>query len=146
MIFLKRQLDPISLPGSVLISPTADAVVDGFAMRGILYKVTLARGQRCSRLRPIDEAEISTPVVVNQLAASARRKLYGHSPPAGVDRRALTSTSVVNCQFFELFGACRFPSYKLASPWNCSAAHELLLCYWKILLLEVRNSSPVQTF
>ena len=38
-----------------------------------------------------------------------RRKLYGHLMPceAGVDRRALTSPSVVYCQFFELFGAGR---------------------------------------
>ncbi|GFX14892.1 hypothetical protein TNCV_1486341 [Trichonephila clavipes] len=67
-------------------------------------------------------------------------KLYGHSPPceAGVDRRSLTSPSVVHSQFFELFGARRSTAFKLASLWNCSAAHELLLRDRKILLLEGR--------
>ncbi|GFV34041.1 hypothetical protein TNCV_309471 [Trichonephila clavipes] len=34
-------------------------------------------------------------------------KLYGHSRPYGadVDRRPLTSPSVIHCPFFELFGA-----------------------------------------
>ncbi|GFT43424.1 uncharacterized protein TNCV_814791 [Trichonephila clavipes] len=39
-------------------------------MRGILHKVTLARNPRCSRRRPIDEAEIKTPVAVDQHAAN----------------------------------------------------------------------------
>ncbi|GFX62272.1 hypothetical protein TNCV_3306451 [Trichonephila clavipes] len=71
---------------------------------------------------------------------TAWRKLYGHSPPcgAGVDRRALTSTSIVHCQVFELFSACRSTASKLASLWNCSAAHELLLLDRKIILLESR--------
>ncbi|GFY13604.1 hypothetical protein TNCV_4959741 [Trichonephila clavipes] len=71
---------------------------------------------------------------------TAYRKLCGHSPPygAGVDRRVLTSPSFIHCQCFELFGARRSTASKLVSPWNCSAAHELLLCNRKILLLEGR--------
>ncbi|GFS70799.1 hypothetical protein TNCV_1232021 [Trichonephila clavipes] len=65
---------------------------------GIPYKGTLARNLRCSRRRRI-----------------------------GVDRLALTSPSVVHCQFFELFGVCQSTASKLVSLWNCSAAHELLL-------------------
>ncbi|GFU36377.1 hypothetical protein TNCV_4915981 [Trichonephila clavipes] len=57
---------------------------------------------------------------------------------AGVDHHALTSPSVVHCQFFELFGARRSTASKLASLRNCSAAHELLLRDKKILLLEGR--------
>ncbi|GFX28119.1 hypothetical protein TNCV_424461 [Trichonephila clavipes] len=66
--------------------------------------------------------------------------MYGHSPPCGVgiDCRTLPLPSVVNCQFFELFGACRSTASKLASLWKCSAAHELLLRDRKVLLLEGR--------
>ncbi|GFY09568.1 uncharacterized protein TNCV_4322461 [Trichonephila clavipes] len=38
------------------------------AVRGILYKFTLARNSRCSRCRRIDEADISTHVAVDQRA------------------------------------------------------------------------------
>ncbi|GFV13079.1 uncharacterized protein TNCV_4714041 [Trichonephila clavipes] len=41
-----------------------------FAVRGILYKGTLARNPRCVRRRRIDEANISTPVAVDQRAAN----------------------------------------------------------------------------
>ncbi|GFY07487.1 uncharacterized protein TNCV_5086721 [Trichonephila clavipes] len=95
------------------------------AVRGNLYKGTLARNPRCSRRRRIDEADIRTPVAVDQSATTAWRKLYGHSLPfgAGVDRRAQRSPSVVHCQFFELFGARRSTASKLASLWNCSTVH-----------------------
>ncbi|GFT70432.1 hypothetical protein TNCV_2658631 [Trichonephila clavipes] len=71
------------------------------------------------------------------MRSTAWRKLYGHSPPcgAGVDRHALTSPSVVYCQFFELFGARRSTASKFTSLWNCSTAHELVLCERKILFL-----------
>ncbi|GFV25418.1 transposable element Tc3 transposase [Trichonephila clavipes] len=95
-----------------------------FVVRGILYKGALALNPRCSRRRRIDEANISTPVAVDQPAANC------HSPPcgAGVDRRALTSPSVVHFQFFELFGARRSIASILASLWNCSAAHTSFYC------------------
>ncbi|GFY24435.1 uncharacterized protein TNCV_1014831 [Trichonephila clavipes] len=69
---------------------------------------------------------------------TAWRKLYGHSPTcgAGVDRHALTSPSVTHCRFFELFGARRSTASKIASLWNCSTAHELLLRDREILPLE----------
>ncbi|GFX51411.1 hypothetical protein TNCV_3103441 [Trichonephila clavipes] len=59
--------------------------------------------------RRIDEVDISTPVEQTNLLPTTWRKLYGHSPPfgAGDDGRALTSPSVVHCQFFELFGVRR---------------------------------------
>ncbi|GFU27572.1 uncharacterized protein TNCV_282931 [Trichonephila clavipes] len=98
-----------------------------FAFRGFLYKYTIACNPRCSRRRRIDEADISTPVAVDQRTANYLKE-YGHSPScgAGVDRHALKSPSIVHCQFFELFGAHRSTASKLASPWNCSAGHELL--------------------
>ncbi|GFX20799.1 hypothetical protein TNCV_78561 [Trichonephila clavipes] len=69
---------------------------------------------------------------------TAWMKVYGHSPPceAGFDCRTLTPPSVVHCQFFKLFGALRSTASQLASLWNCSVAHELLLRDKKIFLLE----------
>ncbi|GFT43057.1 uncharacterized protein TNCV_3768981 [Trichonephila clavipes] len=105
------------------------------AVRRILYKGSFARHPQCSRRQRIDEADISTPVAVDQWAAW--RKLWGDSPPcgAGADRGALTSPSVDHCQ---LFGARRSTASKLASLWNDSTAHELLLRDRKILLIEGR--------
>ncbi|GFV14291.1 uncharacterized protein TNCV_807231 [Trichonephila clavipes] len=53
---------------------TADAAGRWFIVRGILYKGTLARNPRCSRHRRIDEADISTPVAVDQRAANYLEK------------------------------------------------------------------------
>ncbi|GFX32755.1 uncharacterized protein TNCV_888931 [Trichonephila clavipes] len=39
-------------------------------MRGILYTGTLVHDPRCSRRQRIDEADINTPVAVNQRAAN----------------------------------------------------------------------------
>ncbi|GFV21415.1 hypothetical protein TNCV_2371721 [Trichonephila clavipes] len=93
-----------------------------------------------SRQTSIDEADISRHVAVDQRAAKCLEETVGHSPPCrvGVDCHALKSPSVVHCQFFELFGARRSTVSKLASLWNCSTAHELLLHDSKILLLESR--------
>ncbi|GFV97296.1 uncharacterized protein TNCV_2038061 [Trichonephila clavipes] len=41
-----------------------------FAVRGIRYKGIFARNPLCSRHRPIDEADISTPLAVDQRAAN----------------------------------------------------------------------------
>ncbi|GFV50194.1 hypothetical protein TNCV_621071 [Trichonephila clavipes] len=75
-----------------------------------------------------------------QLGANHLDKLCAHEPiaDAAIDGRALTSPSVVHWQFFELFGSRRSTASKLASLWNCSAAHELILRNRKILLLEGR--------
>ncbi|GFV75253.1 uncharacterized protein TNCV_295681 [Trichonephila clavipes] len=69
-----------------------------FAMRGILYKGTLARNPRCNRRQRIDEADVSIPVAVDQRAVNCLRKLYGHFPSCGtgVDRHVLTSPSIVH--------------------------------------------------
>ncbi|GFW39533.1 hypothetical protein TNCV_3908421 [Trichonephila clavipes] len=78
------------------------------------------------KIRRIVEADISTPVAVDQSATTAWRKLYGHSLPfgAGIDRRAQRSPCVVQCHFFEFFGARWSTASKLASLWNCYAAHD----------------------
>ena len=112
----------------------------GFAVRGILYKGTLAHSLRCSRRRRIDEADISTPVTVDQRVANCLGKLYSYSPPCGavVDRSALASPSIVHCQIFESFGARRSTASKLVSLWNCFVAYELLLRCRKTFLLEGR--------
>ncbi|GFT56022.1 hypothetical protein TNCV_3117081 [Trichonephila clavipes] len=88
----------------------------------------------------MDEANISTPVAVDQRAANCLEEVVRHSPPCGasVGRPTLTLSSVVNCQFFVLFGARRSTPSKLAILCNCSAAHELLLLDRKTLLLEGR--------
>ncbi|GFW82233.1 hypothetical protein TNCV_3817141 [Trichonephila clavipes] len=56
--------------------------------------------------------------------------LYVHSPScgAGVDRRGLTSPSVVHCQFFELFGDRQFTTFKLASLCGTVALHTSSYC------------------
>ncbi|GFU66199.1 hypothetical protein TNCV_2858721 [Trichonephila clavipes] len=80
------------------------------------------------------DADQPNPTVLN------RWKLYGHSKlcRAGVNRRALTSPSVVHCQFFKLVSTRRSTASKLVSLWNYSTAHKLLLRDRKILLLEGR--------
>ncbi|GFU72080.1 uncharacterized protein TNCV_2976651 [Trichonephila clavipes] len=102
-----------------------------------MYKGTLAHNPRCSKRRCIGEVNISTPVAVDHRAANC---LEDHSPPcgAGVASCVLTSSFVIHCQFFKLFAVRRSTASKLASLWNCSTAHELLLYDRKILLLEVR--------
>ncbi|GFW22248.1 uncharacterized protein TNCV_1430021 [Trichonephila clavipes] len=50
--------------------PTKSHTHRWFAVRGILYKGTLARNPRGSRRRRNDEAEISTPVEVDQRGAN----------------------------------------------------------------------------
>ncbi|GFW45026.1 hypothetical protein TNCV_4513401 [Trichonephila clavipes] len=78
---------------------------------------------------------------------TARRRMQVYSPKfgAGVDRQALTSPSIIHGQFFELFVARRSNVLKHASLCICSAARELLLRDKKILLLEGRYTSLVQT-
>ncbi|GFW38390.1 uncharacterized protein TNCV_1332431 [Trichonephila clavipes] len=118
-----------------------------FAVRRILYKGILEHNPRCNRLRQIDETEISTPVVEDQCDDNCLEEAVWSFTPsrAGVDRHALTSPSVIHCQFFVLFGSRQSTASKLASLWNCSAAHELLFCDRKILLLKDLYSCPVQT-
>ncbi|GFU57528.1 uncharacterized protein TNCV_3636911 [Trichonephila clavipes] len=52
------------------------------------------------------------------------------------------SPSIVPCQFFELFGALLSTASKLASLWNCSAAHELLLRDRKSSFSMANNPPP----
>ena len=121
----------ISLPGSVLISPFRFSR-RWFAEKRILHKDVFGRNPRCSRLRQICEADISAHVTVDQLAVNFLKKLYCHSPPCGggVDRRALTSTFVFHCQFFELIFIVRSTSSKshhrgtVLLPTSCYCAIE----------------------
>ncbi|GFX89606.1 hypothetical protein TNCV_72991 [Trichonephila clavipes] len=64
---------------------------------------------RSSKRRRINEIDISTPIVVDQRAPTAWRKLYGHSLPCGavVNCRVLTPPSIVHSQFLELISARR---------------------------------------
>ncbi|PRD30683.1 UNVERIFIED_CONTAM: hypothetical protein NCL1_25673 [Trichonephila clavipes] len=119
--------------------PTADAAVDSLPSGGwILYKGTLARNSRCSKRLPIDKADISTSVAVDQSVFNCLEEAVWSftAMRADVDRHMPTSFSGNHCQFFELFGASQSPASKLASLRNCSAARELLLRDRKILLLE----------
>ncbi|GFU65763.1 uncharacterized protein TNCV_5058971 [Trichonephila clavipes] len=94
-----------------------------FAVRGILYKGTLARNSRCSRCRRTDEVDISPPVAEDHGAANCLDEaIRSFTAEQVVDRRALTPPSVVHCLFFELFSARRSTASKLASLWNSSAA------------------------
>ncbi|GFY11089.1 uncharacterized protein TNCV_4470751 [Trichonephila clavipes] len=104
---------------------------------GILYKDTLALNPRCSRLRRIDEVDISTPVEVDQRAAYCLEeavRLFTAMRSRCQSSRA-DVTSIVHCQLFDVRWST---ASKLASLWNCSTAHELLLSDRKILLLEGR--------
>ncbi|GFW24336.1 uncharacterized protein TNCV_605831 [Trichonephila clavipes] len=69
-----------------------------FAVSGILYKDTLARNPRCSRRRQIDEADISTPVAVDQRAANYLEEAV-RSFTAMQSRCRSSHASVVHCQF-----------------------------------------------
>ena len=110
-----------------------------FAVRGILYNDTLIRSPRCSRCRHINKADISTPVTVDQRAANCLEEAVRlFIALQNRFRSLMMSLSVFHCQFFELFGARQSTATKLASLWNCSAAHELLLRDRKILLLAGR--------
>ncbi|GFS91581.1 hypothetical protein TNCV_1139911 [Trichonephila clavipes] len=93
----------------------------------------------------VDEADIITPVAVDQCAANCLGQAVLYSPPCGpgVYHRALISLSVVHFQFFELSGARRSTASKLASLRNCLAAHELLLRDRKILLSKAARSNSV---
>ncbi|GFU76616.1 uncharacterized protein TNCV_1272651 [Trichonephila clavipes] len=53
-----------------LLDIRAERSLRWFAVKGILYKGTLARNPRCRRRRRIDEADIITPVAVDQCAAN----------------------------------------------------------------------------
>ena len=65
MIRLKRQLGDNQLAILFAHEPIADT-----AVHGLLFKGTLALCPRCRRRRRIDEVDISTPVAVDQIAAS----------------------------------------------------------------------------
>ncbi|GFV18728.1 uncharacterized protein TNCV_4756151 [Trichonephila clavipes] len=105
---------------------------------GILYKGTLARNPRYSRHRRFDEADISTPVAIDQRTANCLDEAVRSfiAMRSSVDRLTLTSPSLIYCPFFKPFGARRSTVSKLASLWNFS--HELLLRDRKILLFEGR--------
>ncbi|GFT66187.1 putative splicing factor 3b subunit 2 [Trichonephila clavipes] len=89
-------LVPFSLPDSVHHCGRSR---QWFTVRRILCKGTLARNPRCSRLRRIGEADISTSVEVDQCAVNHLEEAVRSFTAigAGVDRRALTSPSVVYC-------------------------------------------------
>ncbi|GFT07797.1 hypothetical protein TNCV_1213941 [Trichonephila clavipes] len=111
-----------------------------FVVREILYKGTLARNSWCSRRRRIDEADISTTVAVDQnVLPTARRKLYGHSPPCGsdVDRHLPRSTAS--------FSSCSVLLGPLLPNLHHCGTVPLHTGDRKILLLEGRLSFPIQT-
>ncbi|GFX79621.1 uncharacterized protein TNCV_826091 [Trichonephila clavipes] len=110
------------------------------SLSDLVLRAHCRHSRRCRR-RLIDEAYISTPAAVAQRAANCLEKAVQSFP--AMQRRcrlshADASSFVIHCQFFELFGSRRSPAFKLASLWNCLAAHELLLRDRKILLLEGR--------
>ena len=120
------------------ITSISDADVDGLSRGGSCIKAPL---QAVHGAADIDELTKPTLVHLQQqtnVLPTAQRKLYDHSTPcgAGVNCRALTSPFVIYCQFFELFAVRWSIASRLASLWNSSAAHHLLLRNRKILLLE----------
>ncbi|GFY08748.1 uncharacterized protein TNCV_5006611 [Trichonephila clavipes] len=84
-----------------------------FAVRGILYEGALASNPRCSRRQRIDEADISTPVAVDQRAANSLEEAVRlfttmrsrcRSSYADVTfRRPLPVFRVVQCSSFHCF-------------------------------------------
>ncbi|GFT00644.1 uncharacterized protein TNCV_141891 [Trichonephila clavipes] len=80
------------------------------AVKGILYEGTFARNPRCSRRQRIDEADISTPVAVDQRATNyleeavrsftAMRKRCRSLRADVIFRRPLSVFRVVRCSSF----------------------------------------------
>ena len=117
IIHLKRQIGANQLARLCAYEPLADAAIDGLPLGGSCIKALLHVVHGVA-----DVNELSKPIFVHlyqeiNLLSTALRKLYDFSPPcgAGVDRHALTSPSVVHCQFFELFRSRRSTASKLAS-------------------------------
>ncbi|GFW36212.1 uncharacterized protein TNCV_4930741 [Trichonephila clavipes] len=85
-------------------------------MRGILYKGAIERNPWCSRRQRIDEADISTPVVVNQRAANCLEEtvrsftaMWSRCQSSRVDvpfRRPLPVFLVVRCFPVHCFQTC----------------------------------------
>ncbi|GFX34902.1 uncharacterized protein TNCV_2328421 [Trichonephila clavipes] len=117
-----------------------------FAMRGMLYKGTLARNPWCSRHRRIDQADICTPVAVDQRAANCLDEVV-RSFTAMWSRCRSSRTDITFRLSLPVFprSARQSTSSKLASLWNCFAAQELLLRDRKVLLLKSPYSTPAQT-
>ncbi|GFX68289.1 uncharacterized protein TNCV_2816641 [Trichonephila clavipes] len=109
-----------------------------FAVREILYKGTLTRNPWCSRHRRIDEADISTLVAVDQCAANYLEEAV-RSFPVIPSRCRSSRADITFRRPLPVFRIVRWSTAsKLASLWNCSAAHELLLHDRKIPILEGR--------
>ncbi|GFX34443.1 hypothetical protein TNCV_3656811 [Trichonephila clavipes] len=84
-----------------------------------------------------DETNINTPVAVGQHAANCLEKAvqsFTFTRGSSVCYHVLMSSSVIHFQSLEFYGARRSTVSKLASLWNCFAAHKLLLDDMKILL------------
>ncbi|GFU80456.1 uncharacterized protein TNCV_3845401 [Trichonephila clavipes] len=97
--------------------------------------------QFCRRRR-IDKTNISTPVGVDQRSANCLEEVIRsitRPSGVGVDHCVLASPSVIHCQFF---GSCRSIASTLASLWNYSTAHELLLSDRKIFFSKTNNPPP----
>ncbi|GFU92176.1 uncharacterized protein TNCV_2530351 [Trichonephila clavipes] len=85
------------------------------AVRGMLYKGTLARNPQCSRRRQTDEANISTHVTVDQRAVhfldevirsfTAMRNMCRSSSEDITFRRPLPSFRVDRCSSVQCFQA-----------------------------------------
>ena len=137
------------MSGSVIMNPlqTQSSMV---CCEEILCKGILAHSSGDSIRRCIDEAEISTPVVVDQCAANCLKEaVLSFTAMRSKSRSqvcALTSPSVDHFQFFDLFSARRFNASKLASLWNCSAAHELHLRDRKSSFSKADNPPPFQLY
>ncbi|GFV42431.1 uncharacterized protein TNCV_3646671 [Trichonephila clavipes] len=84
-----------------------------FAVRGILYKGTLARNSLSRRHQRIEEADISTPVAVDQHGDNYLEEAV-RSFTAMRSRCRSSRADVIHGQFFELFGARRSTTSKLA--------------------------------
>ncbi|GFV96052.1 hypothetical protein TNCV_1870141 [Trichonephila clavipes] len=81
----------------------------------VCHAQSLAPNPWRSGRRRIGEADISTPVTVNQRAANCLEEAVGSFTAmwrAGVDRRVLALPSVVYYQFFELFGVRRSTAFQ----------------------------------
>ncbi|GFV87122.1 uncharacterized protein TNCV_5113401 [Trichonephila clavipes] len=119
---------PISLPDSELMNYCRRSR-QWFAVRGILYKGTLACNPRCSRRRRIDEADISTPVAVDQCAANCLEEDVRSFTVMRSRCRSMRYDVTFRhpLPIFRVVVALWSTASKLESLWNCSATHELLL-------------------
>ncbi|GFV42831.1 uncharacterized protein TNCV_3580811 [Trichonephila clavipes] len=111
-------------------------------MRGILYKCTLPRNPRSSRLGRIDEADSSALAAVNQLSTNCLEEAV-RSFTAMLSRCRSSCADVTFRHPLPVFRVVRYSSVYCFQTritlWNCSAAYELYCPIGKSSISRANN-------